>query len=303
MDTSQLFERLQGRIEETGRDRDRLSEAVEGLQSEIGRLESDKQTLKRLISYFQLSESTDQPESDGELNSVRAPTANPPVSEPIGHAREIRLPPDRPKTEKTWAQYKLDVADWYLATLVEEPPLAIEDRAISIEGVIVALCSSFDSAISEFTRTVERAAGIPGNRQTPGQLTSWSKLFAEARFVGIELASELSVSNALLGEHSDSPQGWLAQLLKLQNRSTRESLIINTADGLHNQNGPLIDVPTQGARQANEYLLKSRDLARELLETIFDDVSSVEHGKAIRVKTHNPRERAEQELDILLPNR
>src|SRR5487761_1937529 len=53
MDTSELFEKLQRRIEETSRDRERLSEAVHALNLEIANLELDEEILRRAVSRFE----------------------------------------------------------------------------------------------------------------------------------------------------------------------------------------------------------------------------------------------------------
>ncbi|HUY07160.1 MAG TPA: hypothetical protein VMU99_07870 [Acidimicrobiales bacterium] len=309
MDTADLLAILQRRIIETARDRDRLDEAVTALDGEIAKLETDEMAVRRLVSIFS--------ESEPPATVTGSRGAQIPAEDDEDHPREgmvVRWPsgpgytkPLKVKKAKTWAWYKFDTADWYLDTLKEiARQTGLSDRTIgvemAIEGMTGALCSSVDAAIYALTNTIERTAGIPDDRRTPSHLASWSKLAAEARYLDIELASSLSISNALIGEHSETPQGWLAQLQILRNRSSREDItVIRNSD--HEEPQELcIDVPAQGPMPILEYLSRCRDLVEELLETIFYDVSAVKRGRAAQSNTDRLHAQAERDLERLLPD-
>ncbi|HUY06623.1 MAG TPA: hypothetical protein VMU99_05135 [Acidimicrobiales bacterium] len=310
MDTVDLLAMLQTRIAETARDRDRLNEAVEALRGEIAKLESEEKVVRRLVSIF--GESSPPFATTGRVD------AEMPAKDTEAHAQEgmvVQWPtgpgytkPIKVKKTKAWVRYKFDAADWYLNTLRETAGHSgLSGRLIgvemAIEGVIGALCSSVDAAIYALTNTIERTQGIPGDRRTPSRLASWSKLAAEAKYLDIELASSLSISNALIGEHSETPQGWLAQLQILRHRSYREDITVITSTARTLPQELCIDVPTQGPIPILEYLSRCRDLVEELLETILYDVSAVKKGRAEHANTGHPRVQAEHNLERLLPDR
>ena len=308
MDTSELFEQLQHRIEETSRDRERLSEAVRALDHEIIKLEMDQANLQRLVSRF---DKTRKPPRGNAADaatrkaaSEQSKTGGMLVTWPAGPGEEK---PIKTKKARAWARYKLVAATWYLNTLSEiAGQHGLSERVIgvemAVEGTIHALCSSFDAATYALTRTIESVANIPPDRRTPSHLANWSKLMATAKFLGIDLTSSLSIADALLGEHSESPQGWLAQLQVLGNRSLREDLIVTQKLGKRGPQDLLIKVPFQGPQPILDYLSRSRELISELLETIFYDVASVRKEVRAKMATGQPRIRAEQGLESLLPD-
>jgi hypothetical protein len=298
MDTSELLAQLQRRTEETRRDRDRLAEAVAALNSEIAHVEADTETLSRLISRFAIEDG----ESEGPDSSTVA-SSDYNVNWPAGPGFSKPL---KTKKAKTWARYKFSSADWYLNTLRD---LFVDDGKLqrvlgvemAVDGVIQALTATFDAAIYALTNTVERAAKISKDRRTPVHLASWSKLTAEAQYFGFDLASSLSVSHALIGEHSEDPEGWLAQLLVLRRRATCQDLLVSQQDEKTGIAHLAIEVPGRGPLPLLSYLVETRDLVEELLETILHDIKDAKNGRLNIAGIDQLRLRAERGMEDLLP--
>jgi len=321
MDTSELLEQLRRRISETERDRDRLSEAVVALNEEVSRLASEESVVQRVIARFDQSAgasnapSTPQPDETPlepeEYQATETPRhqdfdaewAGIDVRWPAGPGYSKRL---KVKKIKAWARYKLTAADWYLDTLRQVASLSGRlDRVLGVEmavdGVVQSLCATFDAAVYALTSAVESAVNIPDDRRTPVHLANWSKLAAEAKFLDIDLASSLSVSDALIGEHSETPQGWLAQLQMLRHRSARQDLLV-ARPGEDGSDELCIDVPSRGPQPPLEYLSGVRDLVDELLETILHDIADAKRGRLYAPGLENPHNKAVRDIGEILPS-
>jgi hypothetical protein len=211
----------------------------------------------------------------------------------------------RAKTKKShgWATYKLDAADWYLSTLRR---IADErgdlDRFVGVEmaidGAVQALCSVFEAAVYALTFALEKAADTPKDRRTPAGHTTWTHLAAEATMLNFPLASASQVTAALAGEHSDSPQGWLAQLLILRHQSARHNFLVRHWSVGRTDPATCIDVPGAGPQPPIEYLTSTRALMEDLLQMLLGDIDAARNA---RLKDANEtRGRAVRELPDLL---
>jgi hypothetical protein len=299
MDTAELLAAVERRLAETTRDRDRLTEAVAALDDEAHQLKDEVEMLSRVISRFA-----------GDVTSETGPG---PRNAPNGEADSsaILWPAgpgfDRPvkaKKLKAWAKYKMEAADWYLDTLLAmslqqrlERVLGVE---MAVEGVIQSLCSAFEVMICALTQSIEKAAGVPADHRTPRHLVSWSRLAAAAKVFDIDLASSLSISSALLGEHSENPEGPLAQLLVLRRLAAVQDLLVEAASTNGGNDQLLIDVPGRGPLPVVDYLFEARNLVGELLETILHDVADAKAGRLYIPASNELRERAEQGLGVIL---
>lgn len=300
MDTSELLGQLHRRVEETIRDRDRLAEAVANLNNAIVQLEGEEKTITRLVALFdnQPSATTDHEKKD----SPSAPLGEFSVHWPVGPGY---TKPIKAKKVKSWARYKFASADWYLKTLSEiaakddnlERVLGVE---MAVDGVLQSLSAAYDAAIYALTRAIERAVNVPKDRRTSVHLASWPKIAAEAKFFAIDLASSLSVSDALIGEHSESPEGWLAQLLLLRRHSVLQDVLVDKLHKVSSSKELYIDVPGRGQQPLIAYLTETRNLVAELLETLMHDVTDAKNGRLYIADVDQLRAQAERDLGDLL---
>jgi hypothetical protein len=299
MDSGELLANVENRIAETRRDRDRLAEAVAALDDEVLRLASEAKTLAGLISRFaERPAPTEDPaaqseDHDGDPLSIRWPVGP-------GYEKPIKV-----KKPRAWAKYKMDAADWYLDSLLAislqsghlERALGVE---MAVEGVIQSLCGAFEAMICALSSSIERLVGIDSDHQTPKHLVTWSRLAAAAKVFDIDLASTLSISSALLGEHSENPDGCLAQLFLLRRRLAVQDLLVDQRAHESNEVELRIDVPGRGPLPILDYLFESRSLVEELLETISHDVADAKAGRLYIPAANELRARAEQGLGALL---
>ncbi len=277
MDTADLLAAVEQRIAETRRDRDSLAEAVAALDDEALQLEGEAEVLARVISRYAGHSSTDDgaegqhtPNAESDPSAILWPTGP-------GFDRPIKT-----KKLKAWAKYKMEAADWYLDTLLA---MSIQggrvDRVLgvemAVEGVIQSLCSAFEVTICALTQSIEKVAGVPADHRTPRHLVSWSRLAAAAKVFNIDLASTLSVSAALIGEHSESPEGPLAQLFTLRSRAAVQDLLVDVTDDAAAD--VRIDVPARGPLPLVDYLFEARNLLGELLDTILHDIADAKAGR------------------------
>lgn len=298
MDASELLGHVERRIADAVRDRDRLAEAVIGLDAEILRLQSDAEVVARLTSWFALQRGSDAGVPSGSEDKHQ--TAS--ILWPSGDGLEVSI-----KTKKLRARSraKFAAATWYLEALRR---LASDNDVLShslgaemaFDGAVQSLCAAFESELCALTKAIEKVAGIPHDRRTPPHLVTWSKLAAATSVFDIDLASSLSISDALVGEHSEEPHGWLAQLLLLRKRLALHDFLVE-ADGPAGENSNLrVDVPGRGPLPLIAYLQEVHDLTEELLETIEHDIADAKHGRLYIAAIDEVRARAEQGIGDLL---
>jgi hypothetical protein len=300
MDTAELLAAVERRIAETTRDRDRLAEAVAALDDEALQLANEAEVLARVMSRF-AGHSPSEDASD-EASATRSESRASAIVWPSGPGFDQ---PIKAKKLKAWAKYKMEAADWYLDAL-----LAISlqqgrlDRVLgvemAVEGIIHSLCAAFEVMICALTQSIEKAAGITSDRRTPRHLVSWSQLAAAARVFDIDLASTLSISSALLGEHSESPEGPLAQLFVLRRHAAVQDVLVEIASTDGSDGALGIEVPGRGPLPLVEYLFEARNLVGELLETILHDIADAKAGRLYIPASNKLRERAEQGLGVIL---
>lgn len=296
MDASELLGEVERRIDDAMRDRDRLTEAVVLLDGEIARLHSDAEVVTRLTSWFAPQRAADEA-SPGAAAEIQG-TA---VAWPSGPGFESPL-----KTKKLRARSRAKCAagGWYLDTLrklswSDEPLSRTLGVEMAVDGVVQSLCAAFESELCALTKAIERVAEIPEERRTPLHLVTWSKLAAATTVFDIDLASALSISDALVGEHSEEPHGWLAQLLLLRKRLALQDFLVDEDDG-HHTSRLRINVPGRGPLPLVEYLSEVHDLTEELLETIEHDIADAKHGRLYIAAIDEVRARAEQGIGDLL---
>ena len=305
MDTADLLQVLRARIEATTRDHDSLADAVSALTAEIARQRGEYELVQNLVTRFEVAPPTSNakrvPPATARDAERPEPTSANGIAWPTGpgYSKKIRV-----KKIKAWARFKLASADWYLSTLRTMHETGEFSRVLGLEmaidGIIQSLCGVFEASVFALTIAVERAAKIPEDRRTPVHLASWSNLAAEAKYLDIDLASSLSVSDALIGEHSVTPQGWLAQLIVLRQRSTRQDLLVDHRLEEGKSSELCIDVPGRGPRPVLSYLTETRDLIEELLETMMHDIEDAKQGRIHVTGTDILRQRAEREISDLL---
>jgi hypothetical protein len=301
MDTSELLEQLQRRVAETARDRDRLASAVKALEGDIGRYEDERELVERLVEKFARESSPTSITQDSSADAIEQDKIK--LSWPVGpgHTKKIKV-----KKAKAWANYKFVAADWYLNTLrdisLQEGGLRrVLGVEMAVDGVVQSLSAAFDASIFALTGAIERAIDIPKDRRTPPHLANWSKLGSVAKYFEIDLASSLSISIALVGEHSDTPEGWLAQLLALRSRSIGQNPLTERTREPGLSCELCIEVPGGGIQPLLAYLTETRDLINELLETIFYDLGDVKKGRLYTSGQDQRRAQAEQGFEDLFP--
>jgi len=300
MDSAELLAAVERRLAETTRDRDRLTEAVTALDEEAHRLRDEAEVLSRVISRFAGDvtaetgpDKRNAPNGEADTSAILWP-AGPGFDRPV-----------KAKKLKAWAKYKMEAADWYLDTLLAmslqqgrlERVLGVE---MAVEGVIQSLCSAFEVMICALTQSIEKAAGVPTDHRTPRHLVSWSRLAAAAKVFDIDLASTLSISSALLGEHSENPEGPLAQLFVLRRHAAVQDLLVEAPSPDGGDDELLIEVPGRGPLPLVDYLFEARNLVGELLETILHDVADAKAGRLYIPASSELRERAERGLGVIL---
>jgi hypothetical protein len=300
MDTAELLAAVERRIAETTRDRERLAEAVAALDEETLQLANEAEVLARVISRFAgHSPSEDAGDEASAANSEPRTSA---IVWPTGPGFDQ---PIKAKKLKAWAKYKMEAADWYLdALLAMSLQQGRIDRVLgvemAVEGVIYSLCAAFEVMICALTQSIEKAAGITSDRRTPRHLVSWSQLAAAARVFDIDLASTLSISSALLGEHSENPEGPLAQLFVLRRHAAVQDVLVEIASADGSDDALGIEVPGRGPLPLVDYLFEARNLVGELLETILHDIADAKAGRLYIPASNELRERAEQGLGVIL---
>jgi hypothetical protein len=299
MDTAELLAAVERRLAEATRDRDRLTEAVAALDDEAQQLKDEVEVLTRVISRFAGDVATETGPDPRNVPNGKADTSA--ILWPTGPGFDR---PVKAKRLKAWAKYKMEAADWYLDALLAmslqqrlERVLGVE---MAVEGVIQSLCSAFEVMICALTQSIEKAAGVPADHRTPRHLVNWSRLAAAAKVFDIDLASSLSISSALLGEHSENPEGPLAQLLLLRRLAAVQDLLVEAASTDGGDDELLIDVPGRGPLPPVDYLFEARNLVGELLETILHDVADAKAGRLYIPASSELRERAEQGLGVIL---
>jgi hypothetical protein len=300
MDSAELLAAVERRVLETTRDRDHLMEAVASLDDEVRQLRDETEVLARLISRFAGDVTVEIGPDERTTPSGGIDTSA--ILWPAGPGFDQLV---KTTKLKAWANYKMEAADWYLDTLLAislqqerlERVLGVE---MAVEGVIGSLCSAFEVMICLLTQSIEKAAGVPAEHRTPRHLANWSRLAAAAKVFDIDLASTLSISSALLGEHSEDPEGPLAQLLALRRHAAVEDLLVDVPSTSDRNSVLLIDVPGRGPLPIVEYLFEARNLVGELLETILHDVADAKAGRLYIPASNKLRERAEQGLGAIL---
>jgi hypothetical protein len=195
------------------------------------------------------------------------------------------------KKPKSRAKFKSAAARWYLEVLrgieAREGYLArTVEVEMAVDGVVQSICGAVDAAVYALTVGVERILDIPEDRFTPASRANWSKLSAVARFFEVELASALSLSIALAGEHADRPEGWLAQLRLLVQRSAGEDVLV---PGMGDQRSLELDVPGAGVQPTVAFLSRVYDQSEELLETIFHDLDDLRSGRIVAASAEDLR--------------
>ena len=299
MDTSDLLAQLQQRIGDASRDHARLSEAVAALEAEITRLEGDAAVISRLRTLF-------EPQHDASAAPMAAAAAatNTAKTSIAWPTTRDASPAEKPKGLRSWARAKLESAAWYIETLQKIESDDVGSAAslgveMAVDGAVSSLCAAFEAMICSLTRAIERVADIPKDSRTPLHLASWSKLAAASKVFDIDLASNRAVSNALVGEHSDEPAGWMAQLLVLRRELALHDLISN--GGHANAGRLLLDVPKRGEVPLVGYLIATFESTDELLEAIEQDIDDAKSGRMHIAAVDELRERAEQGIEDLLP--
>lgn len=265
METADLIAALRGRADETERDRRRLVEAVAALDAEIERIDAERQLVEQLVRRYAPSEATS------------ADDGSEPDADRVGRG-SMHEPVDA-TTPSSWAVHKLAAAAACVAALDD---LADEGRIgrvlgveMAVDGAVASLCAAYEAAVVALTDAIESSADVPADRRTPHHLADWSKLAAAAKFFELPLASSMSVSDALIDEHSESPQGWLAQLLVLRRSSSRGDCLVDAPT----RDTVAIAVPGTGPRPVLDYLATSLELMQDLVETMLRDVADLEAGK------------------------
>ena len=298
MDASELLVQVERRIADTTRDRDRLAEAVVALDNEIVRLHGDAAVVARLNSLF-------APQGDAAAAGGNEPAR-------AGTGTLVEWPsgpgPDGPiKSKKLRARSraKFAAAGWYLDALqqlssTEKPFVRSLGVEMAVDGTVQSLCAAFESELCALTKAIERVAEIPEDRRTPAHLVTWSKLAAATTVFDIDLASSLSISDALVGEHSESPHGWLAQLMLLRKRLPLQDFLVEDRSSDQPAEPLRIEVPGRGPLPLVEYLTEVHALTEELLETIEHDVADAKHGRLYIAAIDDVRARAEQGIGDLL---
>jgi hypothetical protein len=203
---------------------------------------------------------------------------------------------------RAWAKYKMDAADWYLNSLLAtslhgerlERAMGVE---MAVEGVIRSLCSAFEAMICTLSNSIEKLAGIPSERRTPTHLVTWPRLAEAAKAFEIDLASTLSISSAMAGEHSENPEGCLAQLFALRGRVTVKDPLVDAQEGSDELR---IEVPGRGPLPLLDYLFEARSNIEELLETIAHDVADAKAGRLYIPAAAELRARADKGLGALM---
>jgi hypothetical protein len=300
MDTAELLAAVSRRVAETTRDRERLLEAVAALDDEAHQLQEEIEVLSRIISRFAGDVTTEAGSDERNARTGEVDTST--ILWPTGPGFDRPLKAKKPKA---WANYKMEAADWYLDTLLAlslqhgrlERVLGVE---MAVEGVLQSLCSAFEVMVCALTQSIEKAAGVPADRRTPRHLVSWSRLAAAAKVFDIDLASTLSISAALLGEHSEEPEGPLAQLFVLRRHAAVQDPLVMAASTDGGDDELCIDVPGRGPLPLVDYLFEARNLVGELLETILHDVADAKAGRLYIPASNELRERAEQGLGVIL---
>lgn len=298
MDTSELLAQVRQRIGDVSRDRDRLHKTLDELGAELTQLEADAAALDRLQSSFVApTEASTQPDDAPSNVSASIPAS---IIWPATHDASRSA---KPKGLRAWAHAKLDAAAWYVETLQALETACVPADALGVEmavdGAISSLCSAFETMICSLTRAIERVADVSKDSRTPLHLASWSKLAAASKVFDIDLASRSSISSALVGEHSDSPEGWMAQLLVLRRELTLRDLI-SSGDGLTPPR-LLLEVPGRGEVPLVRYLIETFELCEELLEQIDHDVHDAKSGRIHLTAVDELRQRAEHGIEDLFP--
>lgn len=275
MDLAKLSGLLERHLDLAQRERALLDDAILLFQAESERARVQEGKLARTLSTLEseLAEPANAEEASQVTESAHPLLVRWPTGESDGAPK--------PKRARKWMLEKLSGADWFLAVLRD-----IEGRGaiagdlgteIAIAGAIESMCASFDTAIFALTAAIERHAGIPEDRRTPANLTSWAKAFAEARLFGFELSCRAIVSEAMVGEYSPNPAGWLAQLQLLRTRLVRQDPLVCTSPDGASASGPSveIEVPGKGAEPPLEYLIAIRERLDQLLDPLVGDIKSV----------------------------
>lgn len=130
-----------------------------------------------------------------------------------------------------WMRYRVWSADWHVRTLHELADAdASLDRHVGVEmaldGVLNGLSSAFDAGVGLLIRTAEELLEVPSEKRLRSFEYRWSRcrdllkqpsIAQDGRYDTVWRLI-LDVENALDGEKSDRPLGWLAQLRRLRNR-------------------------------------------------------------------------------------
>ncbi len=312
MDPSGISDQLASDIRQATATRDELIKQVFAAGRELGELLTHQELLARMGRSSARPHAPIEPDPPSPIldDAPTRPEATDHDTNRPNKGIRVRWPDGprfegRAKTKKShrWVTYKLDAADWYLSTLRR---LADDrgdlDRLVGVEmaidGAIQALCSAFEAAVYVLTFALEKAADTPKDRRTPARHTTWTHLAAEATMLNFPLASASRVTSALAGEHSDSPQGWLAQLLILRHQLARHDLLARHWSVGRTDPATCINVPGAGPRPPIEYLTATRDLMEELLQTLLGDIDAARNAHL--KDTSQTRGRAVRELPDLL---
>lgn len=184
-----------------------------------------------------------------------------------------------------WVRYKVWSADWYteaLSNLVAV--LGAYDRYVGVEmaidGALGALSGAFDASVASLIRSAERFLNTPEAKRTPAHLYKWATFkklangTAVTSYQGVpELISE--VDQALAGEKSESPTGWLAVLRRLRNRTTHQTTLPRTWGVADDGASVVIGVSGLPALDPLEYLKESCDRVSDITERVLRIANSL----------------------------
>lgn len=149
-----------------------------------------------------------------------------------------------------WVRYRVWAADWYVRTLREVAGSdGNYDRFVGVEltldGVLNSLSSAFDAGTALLIDGAETALEIPEDDRLPVHKYSWTTARDVLKRAPIGTDPDgtsndevwrviLDIDNALAGERSPNPSGWLAQLRRLRNHVAHQDTLARH----HNVGGP-----------------------------------------------------------------
>jgi hypothetical protein len=196
----------------------------------------------------------------------------------------LKLHPNGTKDYRSWAEFKLMAADWYLQALEESFRQTGDlDRFVGVEmafdGFLAACSSAFDAAVSGLIQASERYLQVPQAKQLPPYERSWAKAAALVEQTGQAFGSRPSVDAAMVGPAAN-PTGWLSQCRQLRNRTQHENTLSRAffgtvgSDRAHQQSE--IHVPGLGQVEPLRYVRTVLPRLRPLVEAIVRDAEAID---------------------------